>query len=109
MERTQHTKEFNYFVKKIKTGNWDEVTVTISFQLGLKEPISYAGHAHPIMDDDQKVMEADSFLEAAKKAWKEKYQFADEKVQEFVLESLTIKWNELHKDDKVQPPLNLLD
>jgi hypothetical protein len=109
MERTTQTNEFNYFAKLTHTGNWDEITVTFSIQIGLKSPVSFAGHAHPIMDNDQMAMESLSFLEAAKKAWTEKYQYSDEKVQKFVLESLTIKWNELHKDDKVQPPLNLLD
>ncbi len=68
IEIPSETQIFNIHSRITPTQSFDEVTITIAFTFGKKEPDTYSGHAWPIKNDDMQAMEAESFFEAAQKA-----------------------------------------
>lgn len=101
-------KKFKYLVVPTTTEIFSEITVVIEFTIGRKDPRSFTGGTHTIIDNDAKKMEAESFFEAAEKAWKEQYKISsDPTVTEFVKKELHDKWKELNGEKLTNKTLDL--
>ena len=93
-ERPDNFRDFSYSPIFTPREILPEIHVTITFTFDRRDPNSFFGHSYRILDGERGKCEAQSFLDAAEKAWA-RYEKTEDKYKKFVKISLKAKWKEL--------------
>lgn len=107
-ERPDDFRNFSYSPIFTPREILPEIYVSIIFTFGKRDPNSFFGHSYRILYGEREKCEAESFLDAAQKAWA-RYEKTEEKYRKFVEKSLKTKWKELKGEKLTGKALSLVE